>query len=49
MRNARIATGDAAIAVLDYACELLHDFDTDVTLDPGRPIAKAGWLRVRIR
>ncbi len=49
MRNARIATGDAAIAVLGYACEPLHDFDTDVTLEPGSPMAIAGRLRIRIR
>ena len=49
MRNARIATGGAVIAVLGYACELLHDLDTDVTLDTRRPMAKAGYLRIRSR
>lgn len=49
MRNARIATGVAAIAVLGDACELLHDFDTDVTLDFRRPMAEAGWLRILMR
>jgi len=49
MRNARIATGFAAIAVLGDACELLYDVNTDVTRDSRRPMAKAGWLRVRIR
>ena len=48
MRNARTATGDAAIAMLGYACELLHDFHTDAALDSRRPIFKAGGLRIRI-
>ena len=47
MRNARTATGDAAIAMLGYACELLHEFHTDAALDFRRPISKAGWLRIR--
>ena len=49
LRNARIATGDATIAAPDFACELPHDVNIDVTLNCGRPMAKAGWLRVRIR
>ncbi len=49
MRNARIATAVVAIVVFGLLCELLHDVNTDVALDSRRPVAKAGWLRVRIR
>jgi len=49
MRNARIATAVVAIVVFGLFCELLHDVDTDVALDSRRPVAKAGWLGVRIR
>ena len=49
VRNARIATGVAAIAVQGSACELLHDVNADVTRDSRRPMAETGWLRIRIR
>lgn len=49
MRNARTATGVAAIPVLGCACGLLHHVDTDITLDSQQPMANAGCLSIRIR
>ena len=49
MRDARTATGVAAIPVLDFACGLLHHVNTDATLDCHHPMANAGRLRIRIR
>ncbi|MEJ7590512.1 MAG: hypothetical protein WKF77_03125 [Planctomycetaceae bacterium] len=49
MRNARTATGVAAIPVLDCACGLLHHVNNDVTLDSQQPTANAGCLSIHIR
>ena len=49
MRNARIATGVVAIAILGFACELQHDGNTDVAFDFRRPLAETEWLRIGVR